>query len=250
MTTRGWFARTIGSFGKQKLDRDFDAELASHLEIATDDNVQRGMSREEARRRALLQLGGIEATRESRRDQRGLPLLEQLWHDMRYGVRTLVNNPGFTLVALLALGLGIGANTALFSVVYSVLLRPLPYADPNHLVVLTQKARAANLDNMPFSAVEIDDYRNQTRTMDQVEEYHSMYFVLLGKEPDRVQTGVVSAGFFPMLGVKPLLGRVFQPSDDLMGAPPVLVLSYNYWQRAFGGDRDIIGKTFRMNDKE
>ena len=246
---RGWLLRAGGMLGKRWMDPDFDAELASHVEIATEENMRGGMNREEARRSALMQLGGVEAAREGRRDQRGWPFLEQLAKDIRYGARALRHNPGFTLVALLALGLGIGANTALFSVVYSVLLRPLPYADSGHLVVLWQKARANNVENMPFSVQEINDVRSQAHTVDQVEEYHEMYFVLLGKQPDRVDTGVVSAGFFPMLGVKPLLGRVFQPSDDVFGAPPVLVLSYNYWQRAFGGDPHIVGQTFRMNDK-
>ena len=207
------------------------------------------MSPEEARLQALIQVGGVERTREEYREQGGWPWLEQLGRDVRYGVRVLRRNPGFTCIALMALALGIGANTALFSVVYSVLLRPLPYRDSKDLVVLQQKANKANVSDMAFSVKEINDFRAQSHTLEQIEEYHGMYFVLLGKQPDRVQTGVVSAGFFPMLGVRPLLGRVFQPSDDELGAPPVLVLSYEYWQRAFGGDPNIVGKTFRMNDK-
>jgi hypothetical protein len=164
-------------------------------------------------------------------------------------VRLLVRNPGYTIVALLALALGIGANTALFSAIYGVLLQPLPYADPNSLVVLRQVGHATNANNIPFSATEIQDYRSRSHALDHIEEYHSMYFILLGRKPDRVQTGVVSAGFFPMLGVKPLLGRVFEPSDDEMNAPPVLVLSYQYWQRSFGGDPKVVGQAFKMNDK-
>ena len=248
-TLRRWAMKFGGLFGQSRGDSELQAELESHVQIAVDDKVRSGMSPQEARRRAMIELGGVEAVREEHREGRGVPWLEQLGQDVKYGLRILVRNPGYTFVALLALTLGIGANTALFSVIYSVLLRPLPYADPSRLVVLTQHARANNLDIPAFSVKEIEDIRAQNHTMDQVEEYHGMYFILLGRKPDRVLTGVVSAGYFPMLGVKPLLGRTFEPSDDQKGAAPVLVLSYEYWQRAFGGDPKIVGQTFRMNDK-
>ena len=248
-TLRAWWMRVRGLFGKADQDREFAAEMQSHLEMHVEDNLRSGMSSAEARRRALIQLGGLESLTESYRERRGVPWIEHLGQDLRYGVRILFKSPGFTAVALLALALGIGANTALFSVVYGVLLRPLPYTDGNHLVEVQQQARAMSDGDMLFSVMEINDYRAQSRTLDDLEEYHSMQFILLGRQPDRVQTGVVSAGFFPMLGVKPLLGRVFRPSDDQIGAPPVLVLSYTYWQRAFGGDPKIVGQTFKMNDR-
>lgn len=246
---RGWLNRMAGIFGGRRRDREFAAELESHIQLAAENHRQSGMTPDEARRQAVLEIGGSQSAVEAYRDQGGVPWLDQLLRDVRYGSRVLLRNPGYTCIALLALALGIGANTALFSVVYNVLLRPLPYADSNRLVVLRQQARAVNADDMRFSVKEIEDFRQRAHTVDDVEEYHGMYFVLLGREPDRVQTGVVSAGFFPMLGVKPLMGRLFQPADDRIGAPPVLVLSYEYWQRAFGGDPNIVGKTFRMNDK-
>ena len=248
-TLREWAQRVLGMWSRTRDDHDFDAELEGNIEIATEENLRSGMSPEEARRRALIEMGGIENVKESRREQRGVPAIENFGRDLRYGIRVLLRNPGFTAIALLALTLGIGANTALFSVVYSVLLHPLPYQDAQDLVVLRQQAHKANVNEMVFSVQEINDYRAQSHTMAQIEEYHQMYFVLLGKQPDRVQTGVVSAGFFSMLGIRPLLGRLFQSQDDALDAPPVLLLSYNYWQRAFGGDPDIVGKTFRMNDK-
>jgi predicted permease len=241
--------RIAGLFGASRGQREFDAELDSHIALATDRHLRNGLNPEEARRRALVELGGVQSVRESHRDRRGVPWLEHTAQDVRYGVRLLVRNPGYTIVALLALALGIGANTALFSAIYGVLLQPLPYADPNSLVVLRQVGHATNANNIPFSATEIQDYRSRSHALDHIEEYHSMYFILLGRKPDRVQTGVVSAGFFPMLGVKPLLGRVFEPSDDEMNAPPVLVLSYQYWQRSFGGDPKVVGQAFKMNDK-
>ena len=170
--------------------------------------------------------------------------------DLRYGFRMLRRSPGFTLVALLALALGIGANTALFSVVYGVLLKPLPYAQGKELVVLHQEFPKANATNMGFSVKELNDYRVQAKSLAQIEEYHQMSFILLdGQEPDEVRTGVVSAHFFDLLGIKPYLGRFFTSADDVPGADAVLVLSYTYWKTRFDGDRGIIGRHFRMNDK-
>ena len=248
-TLRRFQSRITGFLHRDRGDREIAAELSSHVQLAADDLERFGYSHEEARRQAMLQIGGMEAAKEAYLEQGGLPWLDHFLRDVRYGARVLRRNPGYTAIALLALALGIGANTALFSVVYTVLLRPLPYADSSRLLVLQQPAHAVDVDNIGFSAKEIEDFRARAHTVDDIEEYHSMYFVLLGRQPDRVETGVVSAGYFPMLGVKPLLGRLFQPADDRVGAPPVLVLSYEYWQRAFGGDRNIVGQTFRMNDK-
>ncbi|MCI0488873.1 MAG: ABC transporter permease [Blastocatellia bacterium] len=176
--------------------------------------------------------------------------LEMLWHDVRYGARALIKNPGFTALAALTLALGIGANTAIFSVVYGVLLRPLPYENGDQLVVLQQQAPLAGVNNMPFSVKEIADYREQNQTLQGLVEYHSMRFTLLGREePQRVQTGVVSANFFELIGVKPLMGRSFLPADEEHGAEAVLILSYPYWQQGHGGDPNIVGKVFQMNDR-
>ncbi|HLK53054.1 MAG TPA: ABC transporter permease, partial [Candidatus Angelobacter sp.] len=170
--------------------------------------------------------------------------------DLRYGFRMLRKNPGFTVVALLALALGIGANTALFSVVYGVLLKPLPYAQGKELVVLQQDFPKANVMNVGFSVKELQDYREQAKSLAQIEEYHQMSFILLdGQEPDEVRTGVVSAHFFDLLGIKPYLGRFFNSADDTSGADAVLVLSYDFWKTRYGGDAGIIGRHFRMNDK-
>lgn len=173
-----------------------------------------------------------------------------LLQDVKYGFRMLRRSPGFTAVALLALGLGIGANTALFSVVYGVLLKPLPYAQGKELVVLRQDFRKVNEANIGFSVKEIQDYREQSKSLAQVEEYHQMSFILLdGQEPQEVRTGVVSAHFFDLLGVKPYLGRLFRTPDDVPGADAVLVLSYSYWKTRYGGDPSVVGRHFRMNDK-
>ena len=184
------------------------------------------------------------------REGRGERVLATILYDVRYGVRALRSSRGFTLAILLTLALGIGANTAIFSVIDAVLLRPLPYAHGDRLVHLLQPAQAAGIPNVGFSPLEVKDYREQSRALDQVVEYHQMQFTLLGgAEAQRVATAVVSANFFDAFGVRPLLGRTFLPQDDVEGAAPVLLLSYEYWQRAYRGDPGIVGKTFTMNDR-
>ncbi|ABF42887.1 ABC efflux pump, inner membrane subunit [Candidatus Koribacter versatilis Ellin345] len=175
--------------------------------------------------------------------------MRSLLQDVRYGFRGLRKSPGYALLAIAALALGIGANTALFSAIYGILLKPLPYANGKRLVLLQQSARSATSPKLAVSVQELEDYRKQAHSFDGLVEYHSMQFILLGREPDRVETGVVSANFFDVLGVKPLLGRTFRAGEDLVGAEPVLVLSYKYWQEHHGGDPNIVGKSFRMNDK-
>jgi len=181
---------------------------------------------------------------------RFLTFFEHLRQDFAYGWRGLARNPGFAAVVILTLGLGIGANTAIFSVVHGVLMRPLPYHAPERLVMLNQAAPKIGDDSFGFSVPDFTDFRERTRAFSALSEYHSMWFILLGRpDPERVQTAVVSDNFFDVLGVKPLLGRTFQPGEDKQGAAPVLVLSYNYWQKSFAGDPKVVGQVFQMNDK-
>jgi len=236
-------------FRKDDLERDMNTELRFHVEMQIQQNIERGMSPAEARFHALRDFGGVEKFKEECRDARGGRLIEALLQDTRYGARILLRNPGFTLVAVLTLALGIGANTAIFSVIYGVLMRPLPYKEGNQLVIVHQQAPLAKVPNMPFSVKEVMDYREQSQTLDAVVEHHSMSFTLLGgSEPQRVQTGVVSANFFDVLGVTPILGRTFLPSDDDKSSEAVLVLSYKYWKESHGGDPNIIGRVFQMNN--
>jgi putative ABC transport system permease protein len=175
---------------------------------------------------------------------------EILKSDMAYAFRMMRKNLGFSLVAVLTLGLGIGANTAIFSVVHAVLLRPLPYPDGQQLVFLRQQEKKLGIEDLGFSVKEIQDFREQNRSLSGLVEYHSMSFILYGHgDPDRVRTGVVSWNYFDLFGVKPLLGRSFYPEDEKPGAPAVLLLSYEYWKNNFGADPQIVGKTFEMNDK-
>ena len=176
--------------------------------------------------------------------------LENLRRDFGYGLRGLIRNPGFTALVVTTLGLGIGANTAIFSVVHGVLMRPLPYRAPEQLVILHQAAPKTGEDSFGFSVPDFTDFRERTRAFSAMSEYHSMWFILLGRpDPERIQTAVVSDNFFDLLGVKPLLGRTFRAGEEKQGAEPVLVLSYNYWQKSFAGDPNVVGKVFEMNDK-
>ena len=176
--------------------------------------------------------------------------LSMLRQDVRYALRMMRKNASYTAVAVTTLALGIGANTAIVSVINAVLLKPLPYQQGDQLVMLHQRADKVGLANISYSVPEIQDYRQQNRTLSDLVEYHSMQFMLLSKdEASRVRAGVVSDGFFGMFGVKPILGRDFRPADDQPGAPAVLLLSYEYWKKHERGDPGIVGKTFQMNDR-
>jgi putative ABC transport system permease protein len=176
--------------------------------------------------------------------------MDELIKDLQYGIRALTKNRAFALLAIVTLGLGIGANTAIFSVISGVLLKPLPYANGDRLVLVRQSAPLAGRPNAGVSIKELYDYRELATDFDNLVEYHQMSFDLLNRgEPDRVNTGVVSHNFFDVLGIRPVLGRTFREGDDRPGADAVLVLSYSYWQKKFGGDPTIVGQVFQMNDR-
>lgn len=248
---RLWKALT-GLAHRRALERDLDDELAFHVAMAAAERERRGTPPAEARRQALAELGGVEATKEAAREARAYRGFEALLHDLRYALRGLRRSPGYATAAILALGLGIGANTAIFSLVRGVLLRPLAYPAGDRLVVLHQPAPGAERADLGFSVPDLDDFRRLTRSFDGLAEYPSMWFNLLGHgEPERVQTGVVSANFFDLLGVQPVVGRGFRAADEgrlYDSAPPVLLLSHAYWQRRFGGDPAVVGRVFEMND--
>jgi len=247
---RKLWRRILSLFHISRFERDMDSEMQFHLDMETEKNIRLGLTREEARRQAIVRFGGVEQLKEECRDTSRAMFLENLWRDISYGTRILLKSPGFTLIAVITLALGIGANTAIFSVIYGVLLRPLPYSDGERLVVLHQQAPLAGIDDTGFSVKEITDYRERNQTIEEVVEHHSMNFILLGgTEPENIQSGVVSANFFDVMGVKPLMGRTFVPEDELPGAEAVLVLSYDYWQRSHNGDPNIVGRVFRMNNR-
>lgn len=241
--------RLASLFKRERLERELDSELRYHIDMLVEQNLAHGMSADAARREALRVFGTVAAVKDDVRDNWLARFFEVAAQDVRYGVRSLRRSPGFALVIMLTMALGIGANTAIFSVVNGVLLRPLPYKDGDKLVVLHQGQGDAVQNDIGFSAKDIADYR-QARSLSDVVEFHQMTFNLLGRaEPERLITGVVSANYFDVLGVQPLFGRTFVAADDQPGAPAVLVLSNKYWQRSFGGDPNVVGKVFRMNDR-
>jgi putative ABC transport system permease protein len=234
---------------KSREEREIDQELSFHIEMQTALNVRNGMTPEQARTEALRAFGGVEKFKEQCREAHGGRRLEELLQDLRYGARTLIKHPGYSAVVILILALGIGANTAIFSVVNGVLLRPLPYPEEDRLVILRQSAIPIGLEDIRVSPLEMADYRARSRALADLVEHHSMPFTLLDRGvPHRVQTGVVSWSFFNVLGVKPILGRTFTPEDETHGAEPVLVLSHEYWQSR-GADPKIVGRSMEINDK-
>jgi predicted permease len=231
-------------------EHQMDDELAFHLEMEARKEQAHGLSPQDARRAAAVRFGGVESTREACRDARGTRLLEDLGQDVAYGLRSLRRSPGFSFVVVLTLALGIGANSAIFSVVNTVLLKPLPFAHAESLAVLRQSATGAGVDDIGLSALEVQDFRTAAHHLDGVVEYHSMNFTLLGgAEPRRVRAGVVSWDFFSLFGVAPVLGRNFRAEDETHGADAVLLVSHEFWKQELGGDPAAVGRRFEMNDR-
>ena len=243
--------RLVALIRHDELDRGLNAEVRFHIEMETEKNIRLGMSPEDARLKALRSFGPMERHKEETRDARGISWLETLIADLRYGARALIKHPGYALLAVLTLGLGIGANTAIFSVINGVLLKPLPYEHGDRLVIVQQSRPLSGQPQVGVAIAEYFDYRERGKDVfDGLVEYHQMNFDLINRgEPDRVNTGVVSHDFFDLLGVKPILGRSFMASDDVRDAEAVLILSHTYWRTKFGGDPNIVGQVFEMNDR-
>jgi predicted permease len=234
--------------GRLESDQEFESELASHLEMLTEENVRRGMSPEEAQRAARIRLGGTTQLRETNRELRGSPWLETFLQDARYAFRMLRKNPGFTAVAVLTLALGIGANTAIFSIVNAVLLRPLPYHDPDRLVRVYFNEPGVGLRDVPFSKPELDDLLTRAGVFEDVSPIFEGSENLTGVEqPERVEGVNGSYSYFSMLGVNPQIGRLFGPQDFAPGFAPLAVISDGLWRRQYGADPNVLGRTMRID---
>jgi predicted permease len=235
-------------FFKSKLEEELDDEVRFHLEREIQENIARGMSPEEARLAALRRFGGVERVKEESRDERGIRFLEEVWQDLRYGARMLRTNPGFTSIAVITLALGIGANTAIFSVVNAVLLRPLQYSDPDRLVQVWQNFPQLGANQVTVSAPEFLDYKGQNRVFERMAAFRPQGYILTGgSEPERIFGARVSADLFPLLGVAPALGRTFLHEEDQIGGPRAVILSHGLWQRRFGSDATLIGKSLTLD---
>jgi len=235
-------------FRKRYLERELEEEIRSHLEMQIEDNLRQGMSLEEARRAARLKFGGVEQVKEAYRAKSWLRGIENLWQDLRFGGRMLLKSPNYTLIAVLTLALGIGMNTAIFSVVYSVLLHPLPYDAPEKLMALYSMYPQMNSFRSVVSAPDFVDWRAQNKVFDAMSAYAGNSYTLTGGgEPERFNGLSVSANFFQTLGVRPQLGRAFLPEEEEAGRNRVAVLSHGLWQRRFGADPNLLGKTVNLN---
>ena len=242
-------SRIKGFLLGRRLDRDLDDEVRFHLEMAQQEHVRRGMSATDARAAAHRDFGGVIQTKEAYREQRGLPFLDTLTQDVRYGVRTLARTPGFTIAALLTLALGTGANTAIFSVVNAVILKPLPYGDPDRIVVFADRTPAGETNNIGFAT--LVDYRDRARSFEGMSALRSWMPTLVANgEAERVGAMRVSWNYFDLLGVRPALGRTFTQDEDRPNQWRVLVISDGLWRRRFGSDPAVINRVIRMNDRE
>jgi predicted permease len=231
-------------------DQDFEDELLTHLDMLTQANLERGMAPQEARRAARMRLGGLTQLKETNRELRGLPLIETFWQDARYAARMLRKNPGFTAVAVVTLALGIGANTAIFSVVYAVLLKPLPYAHSEQLFNVFEVQPQQGITGTGWSYPNFTELREQTsvfREMAGVQQ-HQLTLTARG-EPSIVNTAAVTPELFSLFGEEPLAGRVLRSEDGKAGAPPVVVLSEALWRGSFGADPNLVGSSINLDKR-
>ncbi|MGA8677590.1 MAG: ABC transporter permease [Candidatus Acidiferrales bacterium] len=248
LRVRSWLQATVR---RSRMDTEMDSEMRFHIEAYAEDLVRSGVSRPEALRRARLEFGGVDKTKEECREARGTHLAETLMQDLRYGMRMMLRAPGFTAMAVTVLALGIGANTAIFSVVNAVLLRPLPFDQPDRLVQLWHtppQATFPGVKEFPVSPANFIDWREQSRAFEGMAAYGFGRYTLTGSgEPEAIRVCASTNGFFPILHVRPLLGRDFFADEYQTGHEHVVVLSYKFWRSRFGANPEIVGKNIELN---
>ena len=241
------FLRNLFSTGRVEVD--LDQEVHAHLELLTEENMRAGMLPNEAQRAARIELGGIEQVKEQVREERLGNWLHSVISDCRYGIRQLRKNPSFTAVAVMTLALGIGANTAMFSMVYGVVLRPLPFKDAGRLYTLWERNAKMGYEQNPPAAGNFRDWRDHNHVFEQMAAFDSTQtFNLAGNSsPERVDGAAVSPELFALLGVSPLIGRAFSSQEDQLGQNRVVLLSYELWQRRFNANPSIVGKPITLD---
>lgn len=252
---RAFFSRLCAIFFKTPLDQEFDEELATHIALLTEENIGRGLTPDEARRAAFIKLGGVEPAKELHRDTRGLPILDSLLQDLRYTFRTLRRDIGFATFAILIVGLGVGASSTIFSVVNTLLIRPLPFRDPGSLVwIANHQDTAGDMSGQTTQVDHFRDLRDHNQSFSDMAAYFAFYGVgdskLTGRgEPERLTGVPVSQNFFPLLGVEPQLGRMFSAEECKWNGPKVVLLSHGLWQRRFASDPNIVGRPLTLDDE-
>ncbi|MFZ0819757.1 MAG: ABC transporter permease [Candidatus Acidiferrales bacterium] len=251
-TLREFGKRLAGLFGKSRLDAELDDEFALHLDFLAEEKIKQGMPSEDAHFAARRDFGGVEQFKQIYRERRGLPMLETFLQDLRFGARMLRKNPGFTAVAVLTLALGIGANTAIFSVVHAVLLSSLPYRQPEQLVKVWGQLTGEGIPRNWFSDPEWFELVDRNHAFGQVAAYYANNGANVGNEdaaPQRITRGGSTAGLFPLLGVQPILGRTYSAEEDQPGHNQVAVISYGLWRSLYSGDSNVVGKPIRLNNR-
>jgi predicted permease len=251
-TIRAFLLRLGGLFHKGRRDRELVEEIESNLQLHIEDNLRAGMSPEDARREALLKFGGIESAKEAYRDRRGLPLLEDLAQDIRYALRMLARRPGLAAIVILTLALGIGANTAMFSIIHAVILRPLPYKDADRLVVVFATISGQEQNSKVFASYrDFQEWQRHSQSFEQLEACSWAAWagqaLLWQGTAHRVTTIPVSSGFFSLLGVQAVNGRTFETSDLRMGC--AVVLSHGFWKNRLGESPNVVGSSLRLDDQ-
>src|SRR5262245_18154410 len=239
-------------FRRSQAERELDEELGYHIERQTEQNLRLGMNPVEARHAARRAFGGVEQAKERSRDARGARWLEEFWQALRYGARTLARNPGFTMTAVVTLGLGIGANTAIFSLVNAVLLRSLPFPQPERIMTLWEEAPADGVTRQGFAPGNYSDLKAQQTVFAQIAALTSREMNLTGDgEPEKLAgVAILEPEALDILGVKPAAGRLFLPGEYQRGSNRAILISHKFWQRRFGGAADAIGKALTLNDEK
>jgi putative ABC transport system permease protein len=249
-TLHRWLARVRATILDSREAREFDEELSAHLDLAVDDYVRQGLTPEQARRAAVLRLGGRTSLLEQHRAVRGLPLLETVWRDLRLATRMLVRSPWYTATMFLTLALGIAANTAIFSVYDAVLIAPLPYADSDRLVMVRERDLESG-ETGTVTPADFEDWRQRSRAFTHLSALspYPHFNLTIGGEPERLSGAAVSTGFFEALGTRPALGRSFRADEERPGNDLVAVLSHDLWVRRFDADAAIVGRTITLSEK-
>jgi predicted permease len=233
---------------RDRVERELTDEIDGYVDLLIEENVARGMSRDEARRTARREIGRVEHVKEHVRDVRVGAWLDAVRQDMRFAVRTLIRRPAFAMIAVLTLGVGMGATTAIFSLIDSVLLKPLPFHEPDRLTMVWEARPRFNAPRIEAAPLNYLDWQQQVRSFDSLAAYINGFVNLTGAgTPERLVSAQVTPNLFPTLGVDPLVGRWFIAPEGAPGQTAVVVLSYGLWQRRFGADRDIVGQTIRLD---
>src|SRR5438128_3590546 len=233
-------------FRWHRVEEELDEELRFHLDQQIQQHVDRGLTRDEATRAARLTLGGLEQQKDACRDARHTAWIDHTWRDVRFALRSLRRTPGFTAAAVVTLALGIGVNTAIFSIVNGVWLNPLPYPDPDQLVALYSRTADQRRDNSSYP--NFLDWVRGNHSFSDLAAFREDGLNLIGLgQPERVPAEMVSASFFRLLGVQQILGRTFLATDDLLGAAPVVLISENFWKRKFDSSSTAIGQALTLS---